>query len=93
MATADEAPLRKIMRLPQEELSWILALRRYRPHPLALRDELEEVQIWNRELEEFKTWIRAEYCSKGFVEVDPIFVDIIRRRMLLESPHAVVIMY
>jgi len=90
----EEAPAKKMWRLPQEEVDWILAqsnepvcsefraLKRANPSlvpsPEEEKDDLtvllyECARVCYEEEEKFakfQAWVRCEYASKGFVEVD-----------------------
>ncbi|CAL4969207.1 unnamed protein product [Urochloa decumbens] len=90
----DEAPAKKMWRLPQEEIEWILAqsnepvctefrdLKRVnpslQPSPEEEKDE-STVLLYTcaricyedeEKFAKFQAWVRCEYASKGFVEVD-----------------------
>ncbi|RLN09536.1 hypothetical protein C2845_PM11G05180 [Panicum miliaceum] len=89
----EEAPAKKMWRLPREEVNWILsqsnepvdpeilALKRANPSLVPSPEEKDEHMVllytYARgcyEVEEkfakFQEWVRREYASKGFVEVD-----------------------
>ena len=97
VATGEDAPAKKMTRLPQQEVAWILAQeheddRRVRPEVRALRrqnrdlwpsPEEEEKDIYaaarafieiDEEFFKFQAWVRSQYNTHGYVEVDDDFL-------------------
>ncbi|CAL4969206.1 unnamed protein product [Urochloa decumbens] len=90
----EEAPAKKMWRLPQEEVNWILsrsnepvdpelrALKRANPSLVTSPEEEEDKSMVllyacardcyedEEKFAKFQAWVRCEYSSKGFVEVD-----------------------
>jgi len=90
----EEAPAKKMWRLPQEEVDWILsqsnepvcsefrALKRANPSLVPSPEEEKDdftvllyecARVCSEEegkFAKFQAWVRCEYASKGFVEVD-----------------------
>ncbi|CAN6238213.1 unnamed protein product [Urochloa humidicola] len=89
----EEAPAKKMWRLPQEEVDWILAhsigdvspefqgLKRANPSLVPSPEEKDEFTVLlytcaresyeeEEKFAKFQAWVRCEYASKGFVEVD-----------------------
>ncbi|CAN6238214.1 unnamed protein product [Urochloa humidicola] len=90
----EEAAAKKMWRLPQEEVNWILAqsnepvdpelraLKRANPSLLPSPEEAKDKSMvllyacardcyeGEEKFAKFQAWVRCEYASKGFVEVD-----------------------
>jgi len=90
----EEAPVKKMWRLPQEEVDWILAqsnepvdpeiraLKRANPSLVPSPEEEKDdftVLLYKcarlcyedeAKFAKFQAWVRCEYASKGFVDVD-----------------------
>ena len=89
----EEAPAKKMWRLPQEEVDWILsqsnepvdpeirALKHANPSLVLSPEEKDDFTVLlykcarqcyedEEKFAKFQAWVRCEYASKGFVEVD-----------------------
>ncbi|CAL4969208.1 unnamed protein product [Urochloa decumbens] len=90
----EEAPAKKMWRLPQEEVDWILTqpneplyakfrdLKRANPSLVPSPEEEKDESLVllytcargcyeeEEKFAKFQAWVRCEYASKGFVEVD-----------------------
>ncbi|RLM78181.1 hypothetical protein C2845_PM12G15260 [Panicum miliaceum] len=71
----EEAPAKKMWRLPREEVNGILSQSNepVDPEIRALKRANPSLVPSPEEKDEYMAWVRREYASKGFVEVDYVY--------------------